>query len=181
MMGEIKPVRFKRLRFGLAGAISILFAWYCFHGLAWLARSVGIISIIHYEPTVSQWLLIGDPVLQNWQKVQVAEDFTLAGYCLVFLTAVLAYYVSRLAYHLDFARVFQRRDRWLIAGWIIGTPLIATEGHLLLRLLSEFSLAQRWPTIVGTAVWIIFLVSAKVFADLWGWVMRRRRVFPELP
>jgi hypothetical protein len=181
MMGAIKPVRFKRLRFGLAGAASIVFAWYCFHGLAWLAQSVGIIPVVHYEPAVSQWLLIGDPILQNWHKVRVTEDFTLAGYALVSLTAMLAYYMARLAYSLDFARVFQRRDRWLIAGWIIGTPLIAAEGHLLLRLLSEFPLARRWPTFFGTTALVVFLVSANLFGDLWGWVMRKRRVFPKLP
>ncbi|WP_454675358.1 hypothetical protein [Achromobacter pestifer] len=181
MRQAIKAARFERLRFWLAGAGSILFAWYCFHGLAWLARSVGIIPIVHYDPAVGQWLLIGDPILQHWAQVRVSEDVTPAGYALVFLSAVLAYYVARLIYHLDFAKVFQRRDRWIIAGWIIGTPLIAAEGHLLLRLLSEFSLAQQWPTLFATAAFVVFLVSAKLFSDLWEWVMRRNRVYPTPP
>lgn len=171
-----KSERLRRLRMWLAAAAFIVFAWYCFHCLAWLARSVGIVPIVDYDPAVSQWLLIGE----SWQKVRVSQDFTLAGYSLVFLTAVLAYYVGRLVYHLDFAMVFQRRDRWLIAGWLIGTPIIAVEGHLLLMLLSQFPLAQHWPTISGIAVWAIFIVSANLFGDFWGWVMRKRRVSREI-
>ncbi|ADP19102.1 putative membrane protein 83 [Achromobacter xylosoxidans A8] len=162
----------------LGGAASITFSWYCFHGLAWLARSVGIVPIAHFDPPVSQWILIGDPILQGWHKVSVSEDFTLAGIALIFLTLVLSYYVARVAYHLSFAKVFTRYDRWFLAGWIVGAPLMAAVGHLLVVLVFEHSWAQEWPTLSGVAVLIAFSVSAKLFVDSWQWIMRRRRVHP---
>ncbi len=161
----------------LGGAASITFSWYCFHGLAWLARSVGIVPIAHFDPPVSQWILIGDPILQGWHKVSVSEDFTLAGIALIFLTLVLSYYVARVAYHLSFAKVFTRYDRWFLAGWIVGAPLMAALGHLLVVLVFEHSWAQEWPTLAGVAVLIAFSASGKLFVDSWQWIMRRRRVY----
>ena len=172
------PWRFRAL---LAVALSVAFSWYCFHGLAWVARRVGIIPIVNYEPAVKQWLLIGDPILQSWHEVSVTQDFTLAGYSLLFLTAVLAYYVGRVAYHLDLKRAFQRRDRWLVAGWLVGTPVIAVEGHFLVKMVSDLPLARQWPGFSGVVVGVVFLMSANLFGVLWGWVMRRNRVVREFP
>ncbi len=167
-----------RLRMLLGGAASIVFAWYCFHGLGWLARRVGIVPIVHYDPPVIQWLQIGDPIFQSWYQVRVSEDFTLAGLALIFLTLVLSYYVARVAYHLSFAKVFTRYDRWFLAGWIIGAPLMAALGHILVFLVFEYPWAQRWPTLSGAAMLIAFSGSAKLYVDSWQWIMRRRRVHP---
>lgn len=172
----ITAVASHKLRMLFGAAASIVFAWYCFHGLSWLARGVGIIPIVHYDPPVDQWILIGDPMLQSWHKVRVSEDFTLAGIALIFLTLVLSYYVARVAYHLSFAKVFTRHDRWFVAGWMIGAPLMAALGHVFVLLVFEQSWADRWPTLAGAAVLIAFAVSAKLFADSWRWIMRRRRV-----
>ncbi len=174
---RISEVASHRLRMLFGGATTILFAWYCFHGLAWLARRVGIVPIVHYDPPVDQWILIGDPILQSWHKVRVSEDFTLAGIALIFLTLVLSYYVARVAYHLSFAKVFTRYDRWFLAGWMIGAPLMAAEGHALLSLLSRHPWALEWPLVSGTAALAVFLVSTKLFTDLWVWLMRRGRVY----
>lgn len=181
MLEIAKSERFTRLRALFAAVAFVASAWYCFHGLAWLARSVGIVPIVNYNPEVRQWLVVGDPILQSWHEVSISEDFTLAGYALVFLTAVLAYYICRLVYHLDFGKVFQRRDRWLLAGWLIGTPIIAVEGHFLLELLSEPTPAHQWPTFSGAVVLVVFLGSASLFSIFWAWVMRKRRVFLEYP
>jgi len=175
-MGSSEPTGFVNLRFYLAGAVAIVFAWCCFHGLAWLALSVGIVPILHYDPPAGQWILIGDAMLSGWHKIRITEDFTLAGYTLLFLTAVLTYYVTRLAYHRDFAKVFGRRDRWLIAGWMIGAPLIAAEGHALFVLVFRIPLTQQWPTFFGIIALGIFIASARLFAWSWGWVMRRCKV-----
>jgi len=48
-----------------------------------------------------------------------------------------------------------------------------------LKLVSEFSLVQQWPTFFGIAVSVMFLASANLFGMLWGWVMRKRRVLRE--
>lgn len=174
MSGSPATVRY--LRCCLAAAISLVFAWYCFHALDWLARSAGVIAVVHYTPAVKQWLLIGDPLLQSWHQVSVSRDFTLAGTAMMSLTVVLTYYVAQLAYGRRLATVFQRRDRWLLAGWLVGVPLIATEGHLLLTLLSTATFVQHWPNLVATGVLALFLISANVYAELWGWIMRKRRV-----
>lgn len=141
--------RFERLRFLAAGVSFFIFAWFGFQGLTRLARSAGIPSILEYGRPVTLWLLIGE----SWQEVQVAEDLTLAGYVLVFLTAVLSYYGARLVYYLDFAKAFTLRDLWLIAGWAIGSSLIALESHLLLVALAAyppcFSVANSFWVLCG--------------------------------
>lgn len=174
---RISEVASHRLRMLFGGATTILFSWYCFHGLGWLARRVGIVPIVHYDPPVKQWIQVGDPIFQSWYEVRVSEDFTLAGIALIFLTMVLSYYVARVAYNLSFAKVFTRYDRWFLAGWMIGAPLMAAEGHALFALLSEHPWALEWPLVSGTAAMAVFVVSTKLFTDFWVWIMRRRRVY----
>lgn len=175
---NVRTTTVRYLRYCLAGTISLAFAWYCFHVLGWLASNAGISVIAHYTPTVKQWLLIGGPALQEWHQVRLSRDFTLAGAALTSLTAVLTYYVAQLTYHLKLAAPLQRRDRWILAGWLLGVAFVATEGHLLVALLSPLTFAQRWPNLITTALLTLFLISANVYAELWGWIMRKRRVPP---
>jgi hypothetical protein len=61
---------------------------------------------------------------------------------------------------------------------LIGAPLMAALGHMFVLLVFEQAWADRWPTLAGAAVLIAFSGSAKLFADFWQWLMRRRRVHP---
>jgi hypothetical protein len=61
---------------------------------------------------------------------------------------------------------------------MIGAPLMAALGHMLVLLVFENSWADRWPTLAGATVLVAFSVSAKLFVDSWQWIMRWRRVHP---
>ncbi|TKT76333.1 hypothetical protein [Aquamicrobium sp. LC103] len=169
-----RPLRYERLRFLLAGAIAAGFAWFCWRGFEYLAGLLGIVTRIHRAPPVEQWVQIGE----SWQSVWVSEDFTYAGFMLVVLSLVLAYYVARIAYRRDIRAVLDRRALWLIAGWFVGTAVLLAELRLIALLHREMPILARWHLVSNLADFVALAGSANIFASFWGLLMRRRKVPP---
>ncbi|AUL15858.1 hypothetical protein [Bordetella bronchiseptica] len=165
-------MRHERLRFWLAGLAAAATGWLCYAGLARLAGALGVATWIPYPAPRRQWLLIGE----NWQSAEFSGAIADASVFLTALAAVAAYYCARIVYHLSFAPVRQRRARWLIAGWIVGTVAMVALSQGLGWLYAAYPGFARIGWLSAALGFAVLAGAASGFARAWGRLMRARKV-----
>ncbi|CAE6792827.1 hypothetical protein LMG22931_05036 [Paraburkholderia nemoris] len=173
-----RPVRHERLRFYLAGALAILFGLFCHRCLASVVEHLGIATWIHFDHPVTQPILLGEvgTPSQRWSTVTLTDDFTDTNVFLTILSAVLAYYFARVCYRLDVATVMNRRARWLLGGWVVGTAVMIaiSQGLGVVARCLPWLVSSYW--VAGWVGLVVWAGSANLFATAWGKVMRWRGV-----
>ncbi|SDQ19435.1 hypothetical protein SAMN05443245_0315 [Paraburkholderia fungorum] len=173
-----RPVRHERLRFYLAGALAILFGLFCQRLLASVVEHLGIATWIHFNHPVTQPILLGEAGTpsQRWSTVTLTDDFTDTSVFLTILSAVLTYYFARVCYHLDVASVMNRRARWLLGGWVVGTGVMIaiSQGLGVVTRCLPWLVSSYW--VNGLVGLVVLGGAANLFATAWGKMMRWRGV-----
>lgn len=174
-----EPVRYERLRFFAAGIAAVAAVWGFRFGLMYLATWLGI----------PLWVDFGRPVTVRWPAANgigwidetFSREMTWAHLLLVVLAVVMAYYVARITYRLSVSAVLDRRNRWLLTGWFVYTPLMIA----LSRMLSTLFQPVAWPSsqlwawtgdVIGLFGLFVFLGLTNLFVSAWARLMRWRNV-----
>ncbi|WP_090452077.1 hypothetical protein [Dyella sp. OK004] len=170
-----EPMRYERLRFYLAGVVTVASVWGFRFGLMSLAAWLGIPLWVEFDhPVTVRWPNTSGI---GWVDETFTREMTWAHLLLMVLALVMAYYVARITYRLSVSAVLDRRNRWLLAGWFVFTALMIALSRMLSAMFHPPSLPSgpdwAWTgDVVGVVGLFVILVLTNLFVSAWGRLMR---------
>lgn len=155
------------MRCVLAGVAAVLFGWALFEFVSSVAASLGLITSLHHNPAISEWILISE----SWQQITITSELTDVGWIVAIFSTVMASYIARIVYRNDM-KILDRRARWIINGWSFGCLLSILQTVVVDTIYRSAPFLENWRTLYALVSGFLLLALVSAFARCWSWVMR---------